>query len=81
METKTRELDEETKMHINITMSLISEFAYAYKMSVPRAYKYLEDYGGIEYLDKHYKALQAKSTWDAVLELLEFCQANGAPLR
>ncbi|MDR2496036.1 MAG: DUF3791 domain-containing protein [Tannerellaceae bacterium] len=80
METKTRELDEETKMKFSNINILIFKFADAYKMSVPDAYNFLEKYGGLDFLYEHYWALHIDNPWYAVRDMLIVCQHNGAPL-
>ncbi|MDR2496035.1 MAG: DUF3791 domain-containing protein [Tannerellaceae bacterium] len=81
METKTRELDEETKMRISNTNYLIFKFAYAFKMSVPDAYRFLKKYGGLDFLYEHYWALHVDNPRYAVRDMMRICQQNGAPLR
>ena len=67
-------------MRISNMNFLIFEFAYAYKMPIPDAYKFLKKYGGLDFLHEHYWALHIDNPWNAVRDMLIVCQHNGAPL-
>ena len=80
METKTRELDRETKERNSNILFLIFQFADSCKMPVPKAYQFLKKYGGIDFLHEHYWALHVDNPRYAVRDMLIVCQHNGAPL-
>ena len=48
-----RELNKDTNDKISFVCFIIPEFALAYKMNVQKAYQYLKQYGGIDYLNKN----------------------------
>jgi len=52
-----RKLNKDTSDKISFVSFIIPEFALAYKMNVQKAYQYLKQYGGIDYLNKHWWAL------------------------
>jgi len=55
METNT--LSKETRDEISFLTFIVPEFAAAYKMNIQDAYRYLKQYGGIDYLREHWWAL------------------------
>jgi hypothetical protein len=74
METK---IDRETENKIGFITFMIIEFAEAFKMSKPKAYQYLKQYGGLDFLYKHWWALHTDSRYYALRDLYEVCLKNG----
>jgi hypothetical protein len=75
MEVKT--LDREAENRISFITYLIVEFAEAFKMPKPKAYRYLQQYGGLDFLYEHWWALHTDSKYYALLDLYEVCRKNG----
>ena len=73
----TNELSKETRDEISFLAFIIPEFAAAYKMNVQDAYRYLKQYGGIDYLREHWWALHTDNPFWAVRDLFEICRQNG----
>jgi hypothetical protein len=73
-------LDRDTQGLIRFTNFLIFEFASAYKMPVADAYKYLKEYGGIDFLYRHWWALHTDNPLYAIRDLLIVCHNNGGEL-
>ena len=72
-----RELDEETCSKVRFITFIIPMFARAYKMNKQAAFLYLEKYGGLDYLFKHWWALHTDNPYWAVRDLYEVCYKNG----
>ncbi|GHT73981.1 hypothetical protein FACS189456_4990 [Bacteroidia bacterium] len=70
-------LDREATNRIGFITYLIVEFAEAFKMSKPNAYHYLQQYGGLDFLYKHWWALHTDNKYYALLDLYEVCRKNG----
>ena len=75
METGT--LDKENRNEISFISFIITEFAAAYKMNVQKAYLYLKQYGGIDYLRENWWALHTDNPFWAVRDIFEICRQNG----
>ena len=71
------DLDEETRNKIKFITFIIPQFARAYKMNKQAAYFYLEKYGGLDFLFKHWWALHTDNPFWAVRDLYEVCHKNG----
>ena len=52
-------------------------FAEAYKMNMQVAYRYLKQYGGIDFLQKNWWALHTDNEIWAVRDIYEVCKNNG----
>jgi hypothetical protein len=76
----TAQLDHETKGWIRNTNYLIIQFSYDFKIPVLTAFEYLETYGGLDFLYKHYGALHTDNPLYAVRDLLIVCRNNGGYL-
>jgi hypothetical protein len=74
---ETRVLNKENRDEISFMSFIIPEFAAAYKMSVQNAYRYLKQYGGLDYLHEHWWALHTDNPFWAVRDMFEICRQNG----
>jgi hypothetical protein len=72
-----RVLDRETLNKVEFMAFIIQKFARAYKMGVPNAYRYLKQYGGIDFLDRHWWALHTDNPYWAVRDMFKVCRSNG----
>jgi hypothetical protein len=70
-------LDKETKDEISFISFIIPEFAYAYKMKIQDAYRYLKKYGGLDYLYKHWWVLHTEDPYWSLKSLYTVCYKNG----
>lgn len=70
-------LDKETSDKVSFITFMISEFALAYKMKMPQAYRYLKQYGGLDYLMEHWWALHTDNKFYALKDLYRVCYENG----
>ncbi|MDR3297185.1 MAG: DUF3791 domain-containing protein [Prevotellaceae bacterium] len=70
-------IDPEMQDRITFITFIIPEFALAYKMKLPDAYRYLQKYGGLDYLYKHWWALHTDTPYWAVRSMFNICRSNG----
>ena len=79
METleKTYKIDRETENKVAFMVFIITEFAHAYKMNRPEAFRYLKKYGGLEFIDECWDGLHTESSFWAVRDIYEVCYSNG----
>ena len=73
----TNELTKEVRDEIAFMTFIIPEFAAAYKMNIQAAYRYLKQYGGLEYMREHWWALHTENPFWAVRDIFEICRQNG----
>lgn len=58
----------------------ISEFARRYGLSAVQAYRYLNRYKAIDFLDEHYNVAYTQSFEDMVQNMAGYCQRHGGAL-
>ena len=61
-------------------VSLLAEFASAYKLKQKQAFNYLNRFKGIQFLHKHYEVLHTQSFEDVIESLVMVCRNNGGQL-
>ena len=61
-------------------IALISEFAYAHKLSCQQAFRYLDRYQGIAFAEKHYEVEHTLSFETVVEDLTQYCHKMGGEL-
>ena len=74
---ETNILNKEIRNEISFISFIIPEFAAAYKMNVQNAYRYLKQYGGLDYLHENWWALHTDNPFWAVRDMFEICRQNG----
>ncbi|MDR1023617.1 MAG: DUF3791 domain-containing protein [Prevotellaceae bacterium] len=74
-------LDKQTSDKVSFISFIVPEFAYGFKISMPEAYRYLEQYGGFDFLNKHWWALHTDNKYWALLDIFDVCRQNGGYLR
>jgi len=67
----------ETSDKISFITFIIIEFAEAFKMKKPEAFQYLDKYGGLDFLYKHWWALHTDDKYFALRDLYAVCLKNG----
>jgi len=75
MEKKS--LDKVTSEKVCFISFIIPEFAAAYKMPITEAYRYLKQYGGLDFLHKHWWALHTDNDIWAINSIYRICLNNG----
>ena len=56
---------------------IIRTFAYGFKRNVPEVVKYLDEYGGLQFLLDNYEYEHTQSEYNTHMALLEVCRNNG----
>jgi len=74
------ELDKETKDMVSFITFIIPEFAEAYKMNKPEGFRYLEKYGGLDYINENWWALHTDNPKYALRSIFKICKRNGGYL-
>ncbi|MDR0614122.1 MAG: DUF3791 domain-containing protein [Dysgonamonadaceae bacterium] len=70
-------LDREAKNRIGYMNFIIIRFARGFKMLIPEAFKYLDCYGGLDFLYSHYEYEHTQSEHNTCMTLLRVCRNNG----
>jgi hypothetical protein len=65
---------------INWLVVCVNEFAHQFSLDVKTAFKYLYNYGGIDFLQEHYEAEHTLSFDEAVEDMQLVCKNNGGEL-
>ncbi|MDR2627952.1 MAG: DUF3791 domain-containing protein [Dysgonamonadaceae bacterium] len=79
MEQKT--LDLETRNKVAFVTFIIEEFATAFKKNRQESYRYLKQYGGLDYVFNNWWALHIDNPFYVVREMLDVCRRNGGYMR
>lgn len=66
---------------INYIVICIDTFANQKSISKKKAYNYLKDYKGIDFLNECYEAEHTLSLNDAIEDLTEICKENGGTIK
>ena len=72
-----QKLDKETSDKVSFISFIIPMFADAYKMNIREAWLYLKQYGGWDFLNKHWWALHTDNVLYALNDIYEVCYKNG----
>jgi len=70
-------VDENTSNRIRYMNFIIISFAKGAKMWIPEAYKYLRDFGGLDFLYRHYEYEHTLPASKTHFTLLKVCRNNG----
>jgi hypothetical protein len=74
-------IDREDDNRMSYIAYVINEFPEAFKMEKQKGYLYLEQYGGLDYLCKHWWALHIKNQREVMNTLFDVCKKNGGYMR
>lgn len=72
---KSKETD-----RLEYLIALISEFAEAHSISTAEAFKYLDEYKGLDFVEKFYEVEHTLSFDDVVDDLTQYCHRHGGRL-
>ncbi len=59
---------------------MISEFALQHELSMTQSFDYLNRYGGIDFLDKHYEVEHCENPRITLRSLLQICSKAGGSI-
>lgn len=65
---------------IAFIIAVVSEFAAAFSLNSQQAYRYLDRFKGIDFVDKFYNVEHTLSFNDVVQDLAIYCRKNGGGL-
>ena len=65
---------------INYIVALITEFAKAHGITTQQAYKYLQEYKGLDFVDEFYDVEHTLSFENTVEDLSAYCKRMGGTL-
>lgn len=61
-------------------IAVVNEFADAFSLNPQQAYRYLDRFKGIDFIDKFYKVEHTLSFDEVVEDLALYCRKNGGAL-
>lgn len=61
-------------------IAVVNEFAAAFSLNSQQAYRYLNRFKGIDFVDRFYNVEHTQSFEDVVEDLAVFCRKNGGKL-
>ncbi len=70
-------MSREIRNRISYTVMCISLFASVHRLDEPEAYRYLKQFGGLEFLKEFYDVEHLLSLEDSVDDLTAICRRNG----
>lgn len=73
-------MSEQLRKRINYTVVCINEFARRFNIDSAKAFAYLKDFKGLEFLGEHYDVEHCLSLEDAIDDLALVCAQNGGTL-
>lgn len=65
---------------IAFIVAVVNEFADAFSLNSQQAYRYLDRFKGIDFVDKFYNVEHTQSFEDVVEDLALYCRKNGGVL-
>ena len=68
------------KNKLEYIIAVVSEFAARFSLNPQQAYRYLDRFKGIDFVDKFYNVEHTQSFEDVVEDLALFCRKNGGQL-
>jgi hypothetical protein len=75
-----KDMPRERQNKLGFILFIIYKFADTYKMNKVRAYRYLKEYGGLEFIFDHWWALHVDNPSWVVRDILKICKRNGGTL-
>ena len=61
-------------------IAVVSEFAARFSLNPQQAYRYLDRFKGIDFVDRFYNVEHTQSFEDVVEDLASYCRKNGGQL-
>lgn len=74
------EATQDIKDKVAYIIAVISEFATRHSLSTAQAYRYLDRYGGLEFVTRHYNVEHTLSFEEVVDDLTGYCHRKGGGL-
>ena len=67
----------QTKKIISYIVLCIKNFSKEFGLSFAESYRYLENFGGLQFIIKHYEIEHTLSIDDAIEDMRDICRRNG----
>ncbi|WP_459189416.1 DUF3791 domain-containing protein [Parabacteroides sp. APC149_11_2_Y6] len=74
-------MDFNIKDKVEYMIALISEFAKAHSLTSSQAYRYLERYKAIDFIDKHYDIAHTQRFEDVISDITAYCRRFGGAIQ
>ena len=71
---------EKTKNKVEYIIAIISDFAKEHSLNTMQAYRYLERFKGLDFIDKFYEVNHTLSFEDVIEDLTFYCHRRGGSL-
>mgnify|MGYP003306591913 FL=1 len=71
---------EKTKNKVEYIIAIISDFAKKHSLNTMQAYRYLERFKGLDFIDKFYEVNHTLSFEDVIEDLTFYCHRRGGAL-
>ena len=72
---------DEAKDVVDYIAFMVNEFALQHQLSMTESYNYLNNYGGVEFLDRHYDFEHCENPLITLDTLQRICQREGGYLK
>ena len=73
-------MEPNVKDKVEYIIILINEFARTYSLTSNQAYRYLERYKAIDFIDKHYGIAHTQRFEDVVADITAYCRRFGGAI-
>lgn len=74
-------MDFNIKDKVEYMIALISEFAKVHSLTSSQAYRYLERYKAIDFIDKHYDIAHTQRFEDVISDITAYCRRFGGAIQ
>lgn len=73
-------MDFSVKEKVEYIIALVSEFAKTYSLTTSQAYRYLERFNAIDFIDKHYDIAHTQRFEDVITDITTYCRRFGGAI-
>ena len=73
-------MDKKTKNRVEYIIAVIGDFARTHSLTTMQAYRYLERFKGLDFIDKFYEVNHTFSFEDVIDDLTIYCHRKGGAL-
>lgn len=80
MQTRNREIMDKKQKKGRYIIAAINDFASTHSLTSMQAYRYLERFKGLDFMDKFYEVEHTFSFEDVIEDLTAYCHKKGGAL-
>ena len=73
-------MDAKFKNRVEYIIAIISDFAQTHSLTTIQAYRYLERFKGLDFIDRFYEVNHTLSFEDMIEDLTSYCHQKGGAL-